>query len=590
MLAVTATATPRMANDIATGLGRELEIVRVSLFRPNLFYSVEEVRNREQKVTRLVELCRQFQGAGIVYVGSRKDAESLAATLGARGVQAIPYHAGLAPEIRAANQERFMSGRARVVVATVAFGMGVDKADVRFIIHFSAPASLEAYAQESGRAGRDGRGARCILLATPNDGTRLRQFARRNRIRIESLRSAYAEIKRAASGDWTVIDSHRLELALNDPDDGDGVDVRVALGILEQAGLITRHPDAPVHYAVARFGDSSPADDRSTVPARVRAWLDTRAFPATIETASTCSALDISPFELDRYLSDAPNLAVRSGSRGIAIHLLPPPPNIAQRIEGLLARARRDDDRRIDTMMAYIQDRQGVCRHVILAAHFGERLQPCRDSCDVCTGTVASSTAREPRDRSSRATLADALLVLQAAQNLPYPMGKPSLIRLLTGSAESRVRNDRSDHFGAARHLTPHALDRLIDALVDHGYLAFYMKDDYRLLEVTAKGRSARSVELPDSPIERRSRLAEAVPDIDPGSDAGRRYARLAEWRRNQKDLEDKPAFVIASNAQLRAMATDPPATIDDLATISGFGASRAQRYGADILRILSGE
>ncbi|TXG87594.1 MAG: RecQ family ATP-dependent DNA helicase [Thermomicrobiales bacterium] len=589
VLALTATATPTMANQIGAGLGRDLGMVRVSLYRSNLFYSVETVRNREEKVTRLVEICKKLQGAGIVYVGSRKDAESLAATLCDRGVQAAPYHAGLDTGIRARNQERFMSGQTRVVCATVAFGMGIDKSDVRFIVHFSAPASLEAYAQESGRAGRDGRGARCILLSTANDGTRLKQFARREEIKIDSLRGVYKEIKRAAEGEWTVVDPRRIELALNDPDSDDQIDSRVALGIIEQAGLITRHPDAPVSYALSRFmGQSNQEDDRVSVPERYRAWKQALELPTTIGTAAACSALGISPFELDRYLTEDATLTVRGGMRGIAVRLLPPPHNIADRMTRLLDKSRADSERRIDLMMRYIQDREGYCRHVMLAAHLGERLAPCGTACDVCTGKVKPNTARAPREQSSRPTLADAEVLLEAIGSLPFTMGKPGLTRLLIGSEESKVRSDRSEHFGALKRLTPHAIGTLVDELIEHDYLGYFQKDEYRLIEMTSKGRNARSVELPGSRIERRAKLS-AMPDaFDPYSDEGKRYSRLAEWRKRQGQTEGKALFVIASNSQLREIALAVPASLPELANVHGFGASRAERYGEEILRILA--
>ncbi len=591
VLALTATATPAMANQIGAGLGRDLTQIRVSLFRSNLFYAVETLRNREEKVTRLVEICRKLQGAGIVYVGSRKDAESLADTLCQRGVQAVPYHAGLAPDIRTHNQERFMTGRTRVVVATVAFGMGIDKADVRFIVHFSAPASLEAYAQESGRAGRDGRGARCILLATGSDGSRLRQFARREEIKIESLREVYKAIKQVADGEWTVIDPRRIDVALNDPDGDDQIDARVALGIIEQAGLITRHPDAPVSYSLSRFmGRSTREADGFVAPERYRSWIESLDLPAVIGTAVACSALTVSPFELDRYLTEDPMLDVRGGHRGVAIHLLPPPPGTAGRMQRLLDQARRDNDRRIDLMMRYIQDHEGYCRHVMLAAHLGERLPPCGNACDVCTGQAKPPSNRKVHEQSSRPTLADAEVVLDAARNLPFGMGIPSLTKMLTGSTESKVREDRSDHFGALKHLTPHGIGTIIEELVEHGYLEFYMKDEYRLLGVTAKGRNARSVELPGSRLERRTALQRNPAELDPGSDEGKRYARLREWRSEQMRREGKSAFVIASNAQLREMATLPPTSTGELANVHGFGASRAERYGDEILRILASD
>ncbi len=481
-----------------------------------------------------------------------------------------------------------MTGQTRVVVATVAFGMGIDKADVRFIVHFAAPASLEAYAQESGRAGRDGRGARCILLSTANDGTRLRQFARREEIRIESLREVYKAIRRAANGDWTVIDPRTVELALNDPDGDEQIDARVALGIIEQAGLITRHPDAPVSYSLARFmGRSTHADDGFAAPERYRQWIESLDLPATVGTAAACSALGVTPFELDRYLTEDSRLDVRGGYRGIAIHLLPPPPDTADRMQRLLDQSRRDNDRRIDLMMRYIQDHEGYCRHVMLAAHLGERLEPCKTACDACTSQVKPASGRKPREQSSPPTLADAEVALEATNALPFGMGKPGLTRLLIGSAESKVRNDRSEHFGALKHLTPHAIGAILDELIEHGYLDFYMKEEYRLIGVTPKGKSARSVELPGSRIERRAKLQHGPDELDPLSDEGKRYARLREWRTQQMQREGKAAFVIASNAQLREMALTSPSSLTELARVHGFGSSRAERYGEELLRIL---
>ena len=291
----------------------------------------------------------------------------------------------------------------------------------------------------------------------------------------------------------------------NDPDQGQQIDARVALGIIEQAGLITRHPDAPVSYSLSRFMGQSERGETLSAPERYRRWMQEMDLPATVGTAAACSALGVSPFELDRYLTEDPALSVRGGMRGIAIHLLPPPPNSGERIERLLDKSRSDNDRRIDLMMRYIQDHEGYCRHVILAAHLGERLPPCGTACDVCTGNVKPSSARAPRGASIRPTLADAEVVLEALGNLPFNMGKPSMTKLLIGSEESKVRADRSEHFGALKRLTPHAIGTLIDELIEHEYLAYFQKDEYRLIELTPKGRSARSVELPGSRMERRA-------------------------------------------------------------------------------------
>src|SRR5690606_23700356 len=147
------------------------------------------------------------------------------------------------------NQDRFMNGQVRVVVATTAFGMGVNKADVRFIVHLSPTPSLEAYAQESGRAGRDGLPSRCVMLATRSDKSTLTRMARRDEQDIDTLRRIYSGLKPAASGAWALVDPDSLlRWQPMDPDAEEEADPRIALGLLAQAELIKRHPDRPGSY------------------------------------------------------------------------------------------------------------------------------------------------------------------------------------------------------------------------------------------------------------------------------------------------------------------------------------------------------
>jgi ATP-dependent DNA helicase RecQ len=194
ILALTATATPSMREEIASALGRVLRVVTTGVFRPNLRYEVYQASSKEEKMRRLVALCRGTSGTGIVYARSRESCEKLAELLRAEGVQASHYHAGMRTEDRTRTQNEWTSGKMRVVVATVAFGLGINKADVRFIIHFNLPNSLEAYCQESGRAGRDGRPARCILFYNSNDKARLTQWLQEEAIDLPFLRMVYREI------------------------------------------------------------------------------------------------------------------------------------------------------------------------------------------------------------------------------------------------------------------------------------------------------------------------------------------------------------------------------------------------------------
>jgi ATP-dependent DNA helicase RecQ len=166
--AYTATATEQVRQDIARELGLDSPQMLVGSFdRPNLVYRVQARSDRLKQIRDVIE--RHAGSSGIIYCIRRADVDEICAALKQAGVSALPYHAGLSDVARRKNQEAFLKDRAKIIVATVAFGMGIDKSDVRFVVHAGAPKSLEAYQQESGRAGRDGLEAECWLLYTPGD-------------------------------------------------------------------------------------------------------------------------------------------------------------------------------------------------------------------------------------------------------------------------------------------------------------------------------------------------------------------------------------------------------------------------------------
>ncbi|MEM7627540.1 MAG: DNA helicase RecQ [Planctomycetota bacterium] len=175
IIALTATATPRVAEDIVRELAlRDAAIHRGGFERTNLYY---EIRPKQQVVPQILDYLHENPLAeGIVYCQSRKRCEEIAGKLSAAGVPALPYHAGLDTPVREANQHAFIFGDARVVCATIAFGMGVDKPDVRFVFHADLPRHIEGYYQETGRAGRDGLPADCILFYSGGDRAKIEFF------------------------------------------------------------------------------------------------------------------------------------------------------------------------------------------------------------------------------------------------------------------------------------------------------------------------------------------------------------------------------------------------------------------------------
>jgi ATP-dependent DNA helicase RecQ len=174
-LAFTATATDRVRADIVERLALRDPALHVGSFnRPNLTYRVTHKRRGTEAL--IAWLRARPDDAGIVYVGSRAAAEDVAERVSAAGIPALPYHAGLDPAVRARNQERFIRDETRVVCATIAFGMGIDKSNVRFVVHYDVPKSVEGYYQETGRAGRDGEPAECLLFFSYGDVAKFERF------------------------------------------------------------------------------------------------------------------------------------------------------------------------------------------------------------------------------------------------------------------------------------------------------------------------------------------------------------------------------------------------------------------------------
>jgi len=384
VLALTATATPRVRQDIRRSLGMRDPHVEVTSFnRPNLTYRVVPVEKKKEKLARILDVIRSSPPPGIVYATTRKECDELAAELRSSGVDAAAYHAGMGAARRNEVQERFMTDEVGVVVATIAFGMGVDKPNVRFVIHAAVPGSLPAYIQESGRAGRDGEAAECVVLYRGADVGRRKRLVTLNTSGEDEVSSFFRGLV-GVERDGRVNAPFGSLAALGgvEPDAAG-----IVLGSLEDSGLVSRGYDLWSEVEVRRL-DEEPGDLREEV---------------TAVHAALPGAGSVGLSELARKVGLRPAVVQGAIYRmmvdGIA-EVVPRGALVDVRLKAtsLDEESRRDIASRLkgraSTAYAQIRDVESyanlsACRREHLLRHFGdsEEVAPC-SGCDFCLGEV----------------------------------------------------------------------------------------------------------------------------------------------------------------------------------------------------------
>ena len=639
-LAMTATAPPRVRDEIvdyisdgAVRLAQPTarpQVIALDIFRPNLHLSALQFHNEDEKLTALVHYVRQAEGSGIVYVNSRSRAETIALALRQAGVSAEAYHAGLAE--RAPVQDRFMANQTRIVVATIAFGMGIDKADIRFIVHFHPSRSLDAYYQEVGRAGRDGKLSQGVLFYSNNDWANLRRWARADEYAGDFLTRVYAAIAaqlgvtvRAnvaahTSADDTAtlatpeapvaaatpatpgritdasaedaagpVDLRRLQQVLN----SDETTVRVAISMLERAGLLARGFDLPreVTITVPRRLNRDALNDRTLA----RLFKGLQLGP---DQTASFALTDIAGFmhwplqEAEAHLLELGGQGVftsKFGRRAMFMEMPAEPTDLDARIEALLAQAAAVAQRRIDDVIGYATT--DACRHGYISAHFGSPPRIRCAVCDNCTGVypdIVQPAGVEhllPDDADIEPMIIDCLI------SLPKPVGRSGLARILTGALRTPVKPDQARHFGALKALSEGGVIAYIDDLLEQNRLRQYTRQDYLVLAATLRGRieaEAWLAEHPELAAYGEAVMEEGAPEAD---ESAERYTSLQkaiwQWRRRLAAELVQPVYVVMRNELMLRIAETRPQTLDELAALPGMGAQRMLHYGEALLDII---
>ncbi len=450
LLALTATATPEVVADIEKQLHIPgAAVFRQSFARPNIFY---EIRYTENKPSELIRALREG-GSSIVYCRSRRQAEAVSHLVGAQNISTAYYHAGMKPEARTAAQESWMSGRTQVIAATTAFGMGIDKADVRLVVHYDLPEDLESWYQESGRCGRDGLPARAMTLYQQSDIRKLSGSGKLLYPPAAYLREVYQAVTEYLQIPIGAQPERYFPFEITDfcrkfpfkP-----AALAPALRLLSREGLWTL-TDSVFQPPTVQFTTERQSIDRLAArypllgvvaTALLRMYTGIFQYPVPVHIASIAKKLRWKGADVTKAIgqlsamgilewepvAEGPQIYFRSyrvDSRHLVLD--------AARIESL----RKRHERRTEAMIQFIQARD-VCRGTAVLRYFGEAATGACGHCDVCRAAAAGI----PDAAALRAFITDTLdgaagPLLLAALSSRLPEGAtPALITELRGMVE----------------------------------------------------------------------------------------------------------------------------------------------------------
>lgn len=487
-IALTATATDLVRRDIAGQLGlRDPAIFIRGFDRPNLRYGVALASTKAQKITRLREMLEETPGSAIVYTTSRKNCEEVSDFIREHCRRSVVmYHAGLQSQQRRESQDAFMNGAVDVVVATNAFGMGVDKPDIRAVIHYNVPGTLEAYYQEAGRAGRDGKPARCELLFSTSDRMIQEYFIENE---YPDKRLVYQVLEFLRSLDEEMIELTRPEIRERLGGKASEMAIGAALQLLEAGGALERMRPRE-NMAIVRLHETGP-DLTDLVPASAKNQRAALRYIQTMVGDKRGEDCYFSPdraamsLGMDRHalvqaihdLSARMQLEYFPPFRGSATRLIDrttPPEQLPIDFEQLEERKRCEYEK-LDRVFDYCQNTR--CRRTTILAYFGERCGAC-GNCDRCenSGKANSSpsagVSQAPAAASNENVQTALRTILEAIAELRGRFGKTLIAQTLTGSESQAVRRcglQKRNCFGKLGLLRQCDVAEIVDGMLGIG-------------------------------------------------------------------------------------------------------------------------
>ncbi|MFH1674406.1 MAG: RecQ family ATP-dependent DNA helicase [Pseudomonadota bacterium] len=586
ILAATATATETVIADIISLL--HIEDCRqfvTGFYRNNLELRVCHCSDKKDKEDHLTDALAKGDLPAIVYCATRKNVDEVVTLLKDRGYPAAGYHAGMSDETRNRVQERFMSGSSTIIVATNAFGLGIDKLDIRQVIHCQFPGSVESYYQEIGRAGRDGEKSACTLLFSIGDIFIQEFFIDMNYPSPEAVRDVFDFLK-SIGKDYISVGNNVISESLGSVQ-SDG-QAGMITKMLEQAGFLerlysgrrlcfvaagTEKPKGPVRKKIFEAVEQIAGPKGKKVSIDTLARASGREIPAVLRTLRLLAADD-----LITYIPPTAGRDLRIVRPGATFEEL--------EIDfELLEKRKQNDLNKLKEVVAY--GHFGGCRWDFLLSYFGD--DSATDQCGSCDNCIQRRTKRTDTNKQEEETTI--LKILSCVARMQGRFGRARVAQVLTGASRKWITDqgvNRLSTYGLLSNFTQEEVFDLIDQLDRQG--CFDRQGDrlYPTIALSEKGFGVMRKEekaflnLPEVKKPAKT-TAEVATDFSPEL-----YELLRKKREDLGTAAGIPFFMVASNRTLKEMAALVPKNIAELFQVHGIGPAKIEKYGQEFLGVIS--